>query len=355
MKLFFIALSVFSTSLYAQTREVNLRSQWLVVEKGQYVPFQNQKTQSVHIALSSKEHTGTLFIANRNEFSVFVNGKLAWQPVDTLKINTDSLLRVAGGAVRLSIFQQPRVFSLYTWLVVSNQNVSESNTLRPSNHFENFVVLALFFLLVFIVALYRANPQLAFDYLNVVKLFSIQERDDATVTGRIGASLNIFYFAFVSFLTAFLILTLFQYSNDRFSLSTYFNTYSTAATFGIWLLLSAIVFAALMVKLLLIFVFSQLFGLRDTVRFQFFHFVRLLLISGIGVGVILIGLYVFNTSNTAVFASLLFIAATLIVISVVFLFLKLLGRLGLPVFHLFSYLCASEIIPLIIVGKMLLF
>jgi len=116
-----------------------------------------------------------------------------------------------------------------------------------------------------------------------------------------------------------------------------------------------VVFAVLMFKLLLIFIFSQLFGLRDTVRFQFFHFVRLLFISGVGLGVILVLYFIFKTSSTSAFASLLLIASIFIIISVGILFLKLLGRTGLPVFHLFSYLCASEIIPLIILGKVLLF
>lgn len=348
-------LVFFSIQLRAQTRELNLQTQWQVYQNGKYVPFANQTTQSVHLELTSKAHSGFVYIADRHEFSVFVNGQLAWRSADTLKINSDSLLRVAGGAARLSIYQQPRVYSLKTWLVIPNQQHDDSNVLRPSAHFNNFIIVATFLLLFFMVGLFRANPQLTFDYLNVIKLFSIQERDEATVTGRIGASLNILYFAFVSFLFALLILILFQFSNDRFSLSTYFITGSTAMAFGIWLIFSAVVFVVLMLKLFLIFLFSQLFGLRDTVRFQFFHFVRLLFITCIGVGIVLIGFFIVGTSSEGAFAGLLFTAATLVLISITFLFLKLLGRTGLPIFHLFSYLCASEIIPLIIVGKVLLF
>jgi Domain of unknown function (DUF4271) len=351
--LFLVSILCFSVSLSAQTREVDLRPQWQVFQDGSYVPFRNQSVQSIHIALSTKTR-GTLVIADRNEFSVFVNGRLLWRSTNTVKINADSLLRI-GGAARLSIYQQPRVFSLQTWLVIPNEMEADTNSLRPSAHFSNFIQVAVLLLLFFIVGLFRANPQLTFDYLNVIKLFSIQERDEATVTGRIGASLNILYFAFVSFLFALLILILFHFSNDRFSLSIYFRDQSTANTIGIWLLLSVVIFVGLMIKLFLIFLFSQLFGLRDTVRFQFFHFVRLLFITGIGVGLLLTGYFVFGTRNASAFAGLLLTAATLVLIGVAFLFMKLLGRTGLPFFHLFSYLCASEIIPLIIVGKVLLF
>lgn len=348
----FLVVVVFA---HAQTQELDLRTLWQVHQSGQYIPYTNQRTQSVHLELNSNVHHGVLHITDRKEFSVFVDGVLAWRSADTIKINTDSLLRVKGGAARLSIFQQPFVLSLQTRLVFPNQQAPDLNVLRASDHFSNFIILVTLLLLFFFVALFRANPQLTFDYVNVIKLISLQERDEATVTGRIGASLNLLYFAFVSFLFALLLLVLFHYSIDRFAISTYFVTQSTAGAFAIWLLLSVIVFVVLMFKLLLIFIFSQLFGLRDTVRFQFFHFVRLLFITGVGLGFILMLFFILNTNNTSAYASLLIAASVLIILSVGFLFLKLLGRTGLPVFHLFSYLCASEIIPLIIVGKVLLF
>lgn len=353
--LFVLVFSMLAGFAHGQPHEVDLRNQWLVYQAGQYLPFTKQRAQSIHLNLTSKEHYGLLQVIDRHEFTVFVDGQLAWRQADTLTINTDSLLRVKGGRVQLSISQEPFVFSLQTKLVFPNQQTPDLNLLRPSGHFSNFVILATFFMLLFSVALFRANPQLTFDYLNIIKLVSLQERDEASVTGRIGASHNLLYFAFVSFGFALLLLILFHYSVDRIALSTYFITHTTAGAFATWLLLSVVVFAVLMFKLLLIFIFSQLFGLRDTVRFQFFHFVRLLFISGVGLGVILVLYFIFKTSSTSAFASLLLIASIFIIISVGILFLKLLGRTGLPVFHLFSYLCASEIIPLIILGKVLLF
>ncbi|MCW5911695.1 MAG: DUF4271 domain-containing protein [Cyclobacteriaceae bacterium] len=353
--LFVFILLIPAVHLHAQPREVNLRGQWRVYQHGQYVAFENQQTQSVHLELNAGTHGGVLYIVDRNEFSVFADGQLRWRTADTLKINADSLLKVNGGAVQLSIYQQPRVFSLQTWLVLPGQVQADVNAPRPSAYFSNFVILAVLLLLLFFAALFRTNPQLTFDYLDVIKLFSLQERDEATVTGRIGASLNILFFVFVSFLFALLLLSLFHYSGSRFSLSTYFQTNSTLVVFGYWLLLSIGVFAMLVLKLFLIFIFSQLFGLRDTVRFQFFHFVRLLFITNMAVGLILVIFYVFQVSNAAAFAYLLLVASIVVLLSVGILFIKLLGRTGLPVFHLFSYLCTSEIIPLIILGKVLLF
>jgi len=353
--LFALTLLFFSAQLSAQPREVDLRTQWQVYQDGQYLPFHNKATQSVHIQLNSKTHGGLLFVTDRREFSVFIDGQLGWRMTNTLKINTDSLLRVKGGAVLISIFQEAPIFSLQTKLVFLNQNSADLNVLRPLASFSNFIVLVVLFLLFFFVALFRANGQLMFDYLNVIKLLSLQERDEATVTGRIGASINILYFAFVSFLFSFLMLVLFHYSIDRFSLSTYLTTDSAASAFGIWFILSVFIFVALLSKLVLIFISAQLFGLRDTVRFQFFHFIRLLFIVGIGVGLVLTGFYIFGTRSAGMFAGLLIAVSLLVLMSIVFLFLKLLGRTGLPVFHLFSYLCASEIIPLIILGRVLLF
>jgi hypothetical protein len=349
-----LILLILVAFVHAQNRELDLRDQWQVYQSGQYLPFTNQRTQAIHIVLNNSLHGGFLHVTDRHEFSVFVDGVLAWRSADSLKINTDSLLRVKGVA-QLSFFQEPFVFSLQTRLVFPGQQTPDQNALRPSSYFSNFNIIVTLLLLFFFVALFRANPQLTFDYLNVIKLISLQERDEATVTGRIGASLNLLYFVFVSFLFAWLLLVLLHYSENRFAISTYFTTQSTVGAFTTWLLLSVIVFVGLMFKLFLIFIFSQLFGLRDTVRFQFFHFVRLLFITGMGLGVILMFFFILNVSSPSAYTLLVLVVSILIIISVAFLFLKLLGRTGLPVFHLFSYLCTSEIIPLIILGKVLLF
>jgi hypothetical protein len=91
--IFVFVCSIFSGLTCAQTQQLDLRTEWQVHQSGQYVPFTNQRAQSIHIALNSKAHHGFLHVIDRHEFSVFVNGVLAWRTADTLKINTDSLLR----------------------------------------------------------------------------------------------------------------------------------------------------------------------------------------------------------------------------------------------------------------------
>jgi hypothetical protein len=65
--------------------------------------------------------------------------------------------------------------------------------------------------------------------------------------------------------------------------------------------------------------------------------------------------FVFQARSPNLFYSLLLVGGFFIIIGTLLLFLKLLARTSFPIFHLFSYLCATEIIPLMIIGRVLLF
>jgi hypothetical protein len=229
------------------------------------------------------------------------------------------------------------------------------NPVREGILFKDFVILASFMLITFMIVLFRVNPRLTLDYLNVVKLFSFQERDEAIVAGRIGSSVNLFFFALVSFLLSLLLMIIFYVAPDRIRLAGDFVFQSTPRAFFIWLLLSTIIFLLLISKLVLIASFSLLFNLKSTVRFQFFNFIRLLFVTAIVMGVMAVIYFIFHSQNPALFYNLLILGSFFVITGTVFLFLKLLARTAFPVFHLFSYLCATEIIPLMILGKVILF
>ncbi|MBX2899471.1 MAG: DUF4271 domain-containing protein [Cyclobacteriaceae bacterium] len=344
-----------STALFAQPDLSSLKSTWLVSTEAGYQPYRNQPVQAIHFGVDAAMQGSYLVVVNRHPYSVFVNGTLQWQAQDTLRIDADSLLRVYKGNAWLSVYQ-PQLHSLQTFRQAKIQLQEDaSNPLRPPTYFHNFTIVAVLLVFIFLVSLYRASPSLMFDYLNVIKLFSAQERDDASSTGRIGASINLIFFAVISFLVGLLVLILFKYSGDRFYLATLIEPATTAGAFAAWLTLAAGVFVILLLRLVLIFLCSSLFGLRDTVRFHFFHFVRFLFIVSLLTGVTLVVYFMMGVATPSGYATLFLMACISSLAGSAFLFIKLLGRTSLPVFHLFSYLCASEIIPLIILGKVLLF
>lgn len=359
MKQFLFLLTGLLLSLSGASQSIpatyNLRTDWKVQEKETFIKYDGQKRNTIYFVLDKKSVGSKLLIYDRSEFSVFINGKLIARKRDSLQLPVDSLWARYQGNLFVSIYQKQPVYSLQTILILPVNKSELDNPVREGIFFKDFVILASFILMAFMVVLFRVNPRLTFDYLNVVKVFSVQERDDAIVAGRIGSSVNLFFFALVSFLFSLLLMIIFYVAPDQVRLAGDFVFQSTPQAFFIWLLLSFIVFLILIAKLVLIATFSLLFNLKSSVRFQFFNFIRLLFVTTLVMGLVAIVYFILHSQNPALFYNLLILGSFFVIMGTIFLFLKLLTRTAFPVFHLFSYLCATEIIPLMVLGKVILF
>jgi hypothetical protein len=183
---------------------------------------------------------------------------------------------------------------------------------------------------------------------------SFQEREEAIVTGRIGSSANIFFFIFISMLWALLLTIFFEKGPSAIRFSNWIEMNMAIKAIAAWVLLSVLIFVMLMIKLLLIWTFSRLFALKDVVRFQFFNFIRSLYIASAFMSVALLFYFMIGSEGINFYYSLLIAACVFLIFSVFLLYFKLMSRAHFSVFHLFSYLCGSEIIPLLILIKVLL-
>lgn len=354
--LFLIIGYFLAISGYCQSQATyDLQAEWTVQENEAIVKYTGQRNNAVYFTLDKKSLGSKLLIFDRTEYSVFINGKLIARKRDSLQLQVDSLWAQYRGSLFISVYQKQPIYSLKTLLLLPINKSDSDNPVREGNFFKDFVILSSLILMALMVILLRVNPRLTFDYLNIVKLFSFQERDEAIVAGRIGSSINLFFFALISFLLSLLLIIIFYVAPDRIRMAAEFVPHSTLHAFLSWVILSCIIFLVLIAKLVLIASFSLLFNLKSTVRFQFFNFIRLLFVTSLAIGLIAVIYFIFHSQNPTLFYNLLLVGSLFVVAGTIFLFLKLLARTAFPVFHLFSYLCATEIIPLMILGKVILF
>ena len=125
--------------------------------------------------------------------------------------------------------------------------------------------------------------------------------------------------------------------------------------FAQWLKWSAVVLMLLSFKLVLTFLLSGLFNISEFVPFHFFNFLRMLFFV-FGTGTLLsLGYFIFKGQNPEFYSYLLYGFTILTFFWVLLIYLKLLNRVPFRFFHLFSYLCVSEIVPMVIIFKILLF
>jgi hypothetical protein len=330
----------------------DLRPQWRIIGEGKFHKYQGQSTKTIHFSLDlSKNGTFFLQIQSKTNFYLFINSSLITSG-QHLKINADSLKQLYGKNVFASIYQNQSIKDLsIQWVVYENKS-QFYNPLLPGKSFQNFVLLSTLLLVILFTGLLRSNPQLTVDYLNVIKLFSLKHRDDSQFVLRITSSVNLLFYFFCSLLTSLAILIAIHNTTYLSSLMD-IGSKTTGEHMIKWFLVSLLIFGLLMMKLLLASTFSMLFDWRDMAGFQFFNFVRVLVISLMLIGVISIFSFSMNINLNYFFLVKCFCA--LLSFGAGLMFFKLLNRESATPFHLFSYLCATEIFPLVILIKVFLF
>ncbi len=354
MRIGFLLILFFLNSTWggAQSTEIikDLRDTWQVSSGDRLVDYQGEPVQTIHFFVTDQCKGGTILIKAPGEFALFVNGQLLVQTRLQFNLNVDSLLSIKGDMAILSVYQKRNVKTLKTELI-HRRNAEITSVTRASTHFNDFVILSSLLLFGFFIILFRFNTKLTFDYLNLIKVFSVQEREDGIFTGRIGSSVNLLFFVFISSFWGLLLLVVF---NNGPLILQKVSIHSTAGAFGWWLLVSVFVLVFLFLKLILLWIMSAIFGLEGLVRFQFFNFIRSLYIAAVFVGIALLVYFILQLEKPDFFYNLIATACGFMILSALFFYLKLMNRTSSSVFHLFSYLCGSEIIAMMILTKVLL-
>ena len=336
----------------------DLKPEWLVYKDNAYSLRGEEASRTIYFNLSANAFKGDwISIHSVHPMNVFINGQLVARKQDgTILMGIDSLAKIYSPTLTVAVFQKEGNQLLRTEILSRRTAVPETeNSPHTTNAFLNFAILAVLMLSGFFVFLFQSNPKLTLDYFNVTKLVSIQEREDNLMATRITSSVNLLFYLYVSGSCSLALLTLFHFGAETIAVAHGFQIHTTAEGFYQWIRLIVIVSTFLGLKLLVIYGFSVLFNLRDTTALQFFNFIRMLFFIVTIIVVVVVGSFMYNGYPTGPHVGLLKMSLVLISFSVVMIFLKLSSFTSFSFFHLFSYLCASEIIPLVILLRVLLY
>lgn len=333
----------------------NLKEEWKVYREEQFLPYdEDSDAKAIYFSLDQGRYPNSfLEVRSPNSFSLFLNHRLFVLRENAVRINLDSLKKVHSPPWLFSVYQKDGLTWLNTEIVSLHTPDFNSNSTRSGYFFLDFSILVSVALFLFFVVLLRTNPRLTLDYLNVVRLFSIQEREDTLLNSRISASVNILYYGFNSLLVAFILLVIFHFGGREIAIAEYFPVYSMGEGFLQWIKLSVIVMAALLAKLILLLILARMFDSKESAVIQFYNYMRLLFFTFGLAAIVCVCYFVFKIQNPEAYSFLVNCIISLLIIWVFIVGLKLLRRSSFRFFHLFSYLCASELIPIVIMIKVL--
>lgn len=335
----------------------DLRPDWMEYTHDHY-QFLNtsdlSKLRAVYFRVNTPSIKGQfLSIVSEEEWTLFMNGRLifsGWKH----RFSLDSLSAVSDQELFFGIHSATGVWGLSTQIESWNlpmATVTAEITARPPTFFRDYCIVVSAFLLLFLLLLFRTNPQLALDYFSFAKIFSIQERNEDLIVSRIASSVNLLFYLYCALLTGFLLSAVFYLAGPFFLVSRFIQVNSIGSVFLLWLRLSLFILILLAAKLVIVLLFSSLFNFRETVSFQFFNFLRFVLFTAIVMAILSLIYFFFRGGQAIFYERLILLALTLLSVGSVMVLIKLAARASFSFFHLFSYLCVSEIIPLVIIIK----
>ena len=357
---FILALALFQNRATFAQLEVSkdLKSEWSHYHEGKFIPYLEGRvsTDVVYFQIPASLHGGDyLSISGVEPINVFINNKLAATGTELI-LDVDSLSRVFyADVLRVAIHQAGFSENTVTTLLVSrSRSASEGadNYFRPEYFFRDFGILAGLILTVLVVVIIRLNPKLAGDYFSIGKIISLRE-DESQVLTRIGNSTNILFYVYSSLLLGYFFMIVFRFLPDDYHLPLFFQADSFSGAILQWLKLSSIILLILVIKIVLVLNLSYLFGITEVGGIHFFNWIRMIVVF-FGILTAIVFVYFIShgyDANTHGF--FLKLVVWLTGGWMVLIFLKLSGRANASMFHLFSYICATEVIPFLFIIKVL--
>lgn len=238
--------------------------------------------------------------------------------------------------------QQPGSFSTQTTI-----------TERGKNAFTDFFVLAGFILLVFISVLVNRFPKDSADYSAIVNSLSFKNREETLITTRPMSRNNLLFIALNSLIIAFVLISFRILTPTNIQLTISIG--SSAMIYWDWFKFSLIVFALIILKYILISAFNRLYGLGEFRYIQFYNSLRFsLAVSLLAFTSLSIVFLSIRLPNLVIYNIMINIIVIMLLIRLGIMFFKLMNYSNHKTFHLFSYLCATELIPFLVLYKMVL-
>lgn len=357
---FFLSFASQSVSQENLIIKRNLQPNWLIHTERGFSEFAKAKesTSTIYFLINPNTYRGDhLVLSGSTNFSVMVNGFLLIDNVMKVNLPLDSLQKLTSDEVLFVAVHQNQKIDQHKLLtnICSNvgttiSSIDDSPSLRKDTSFQDFVVTAVLVLFIFLVSVIRLNPKLSSDYFSITKIFSLRESEDDQFYYRM-TSTNILFYLLTSMIFSLFFLLVGQFIDllDEFNLQvgSYVDCVLT------WIKLSLIVLSLLFGKIVVTFAMALLFGAREVAGFHFMNFIRLALVS-VGLLTLVLVIYFLLHGQRIGFYNFLYTSLGWILVGwIILFFLKLVNRIRYSVFHLFSYICATEIIPVLLIIKVL--
>lgn len=337
----------------------DLNEEWLYYDE-EWLPLTDhlKKYDAVHFRLPEKQNDLHLMIKYSGRFSLFINKQLYYTTRDSLMVNIDSLLLATGLQNPLiTIYAsgiQPNYLRTHLLFQYNPGNEPEpSNVIniirRKSFASRDFIVVALI-LILFVSVLLKIFYQRNFgSFYDISKTISSRDVDEDFLRGRLFSQINLIIILFQCLIIGLFVTLLVVHLN----IPTGEDYKSVMEYMALWLKFSSYIVIFIFLKFILIQNFASLYSLYFFNTPHFMSYLRIITLTfGLGLLYFYCGIYMFGWEEPASYRLGLKIVLALLGLGIFFIYLKLINSASYKKLHLFSYLCATEILPYVVILKL---
>jgi len=341
----------------------DLESRWLVNQDDKLVPFTDEDNPSlIYFQLASEDCTGCqLLIKNERKSTLYVDRK----PVDILSpgfhfYSHDSIVATSGSDRLLLTVFNTNGGALSTYLVRDQIALERFRTsaeifatpLKRNNEFGEFFLIAALTILIVFTVMKNLYPRMPIDFFSLSRTLSARSLDEVIFKLRFTEKYNLWLLALHGLIFSFLLLVFGHLTDGLFI--EYLNVPASLTSALVKWIFISVFFMFLTTSLSILL--SIMNGVFDF-DFRAVHFYNHLRYSAIVGGILLLVAFIsyqgLKIESASYYSSLVYIFLGLLLLRLFFIFQKLMTSRSNTILHLFSYLCATELIPFVIAVKVL--
>jgi hypothetical protein len=226
----------------------------------------------------------------------------------------------------------------------TSMNVNPINS-RDIDSRDDLLKIIILLVFTFFVILYTIFPTELKEFYSISNLITFRFTDTYLTKYRSITKIQTLIIIFQgTMLSSIMFISLIYYNNPLED--TFIDNFPPAMT---WLIILVITLFFILLKYLLISIVSFLFGITDRINFYFIEYLRMAMVFYSAIFVILTYVIInhfyslHNLLNT-----LIFIAIAFNFIRFILIYIKFQSTKSIKNLHLFSYLCSTELIPMIV-------
>lgn len=358
LALCFLAMAI---PVSAQQLVYDLRQEWVYYspENQGFLPLdeQNLENKVISFKLSDAEFDQFYLslVVTEKSYLFYGTNLIATLPAGITNFKIDSLRNaVRDGQPFITIYGNkllPKLITEVRTQPLTLDKVSPYQPIKFANEFSNFFYLCTTLIFLFFIILKTRFSELADQYLLFQRAFRVKTIDELIYKIPYLRTPNILFIAFISLMLGFVILSFMYFYPEQI---LFLGIHPGVATFWIlilnWLEISGLILILTVSKYFLTIAMSSLFSL-NIANIHFASSQRLLWsFSFILMFLTLIQYFLIGLVPLAIY--LLIILLGIMIIQMI-LYLKLSLVTTHTLLYIIVYLCATEIIPLVILYKIL--